>query len=160
MKRILAAGFMAMIATAAQAQSEPWSVSNSCSVASSSEPDQVQLSVQTAMSEKPDGSKGAIMFVRFTSANKLSDGATTFTGAKLEIPGALEPIEVTTSGNVSGSNYVVTVTFNEIDQRILKAISSGNDVKLTLPGADGDRVVSKVLQGSGAAMRKLRQCLS
>ncbi len=160
MKRILAAGFMAIIATAAQAQSAAWSVSNTCSVTSSLEPDQVQLSVQTVVSEKPDGSKGEAMYVRFVSTEKLSDAATTFIGAKLEISGALDALEVPAIGGPSGNNYVVTITFSGVDQKLIKAMSAGNEARLSLPTSDGERVLSKVLQGSGLAMRKLRQCLN
>lgn len=157
---VLAAGLMLVAATAAQSQSSLWPLNTICSVTAPAEAGQVQLTILASVSESADGSKTERMYVRFTTSEKLSDVATTFTGAKLAVSNTLESTDATITGGPAGSNYVVTVAFPVIDQAVLKAISNGSDIAVTLPTADGDKVLSTTLKGSGLAARKLRQCVS
>lgn len=155
MIRSFAAALFVTAAFSANAQS--WSVDTSCVVRSPKVDGQVSLQVQSATIET-ESSKTERLYVRFDSSEKLSDGSADFKGATLEIPGFLKLEDLIVRGAISRDNYQITVGLAKIDRKVLDAISSGAEARLTLPTPEGAKTLSVALDGSGLAIRKLREC--
>lgn len=156
--RAVATAILLTIATAGHAQADAWRLNSSCGASSPASPDQVQLSVVTYAASDENGKSGEQLHVRMRAPEKLFDTSMSFEGGKLEVPGTIERTDLKVQGAPNGDGYLFTVVFAEVDGKILDAISTGAEIQMTVPTPGGEKVLTRALEGSGVAIRKIRQC--
>lgn len=146
-----------MAGMAIPAHSAQWASTTACTVVSPGEaPRFFVVAVKRTNSQ---GEVTTSLHVRIDSSSPLLEDGERLRDASIDVPGQGQFTDLDARGTAPGKIHRVTVNVSD-EGAILRALTRGSSVNITLPASAGQQDLTFSLDGSAAAALNLAPCIN